>query len=151
MGMGLAVFPIHYFIHIFLTGLNKDCLLTDTLYLLLFSIIVFLVLYLFFKLGMLGAGDVKLYTLASLYLSHNRFVLFFLFSMMIAAVIGVVKLIRLGDFRERIAYLYSYFAEILISGKVTLFLPDKKVRYSGMVHMAGPMLAAIVLSIFVTM
>ncbi|HKM34281.1 MAG TPA: A24 family peptidase [Lachnospiraceae bacterium] len=121
-----------------------------TLDLLLFSTIIFLVLYLFYKLGMLGAGDVKLYTVASLYLAPNQFWCFLLCSLIIAAVIGVIRLVRLNNLRERIAYFCAYIVEVVHSGKFFLYLSNKTEQRRASVHLAGPMLVGGILCIFIT-
>lgn len=151
---GLVGFLFYCFGKLFLSGLGEEqiweFISKHTLKSLLFSLIIFLAFYLFYKLGMLGAGDVKLYTVASLYLDPNQFWLFLLCSMLIAAVIGVIHLIKLKNLRERITYFCSYTAEVFISRKFFLYLPNKTEQRKASVHLAGPMLIGGILCIFLT-
>ena len=114
--------------------------------------VVFVALYLFYKIGMLGAGDVKLYAIASLFLSHQNFLWFLLSSMTIAVVIGVLRLVKQKNVRQRIYYFCSYTAEVIRLGKISLYLSDlsKTEQRKATVHMAGPMLAGCILCLFIT-
>ena len=63
--------------------------------------IIFLVslLYPFFKLGTLGAGDVKLFGVCGGYLTSDRILYFLFFSMLIAAIFSLVKIITERNIR----------------------------------------------------
>lgn len=115
-----------------------------------FSFVIFLILYLFYKLGMIGAGDVKLYTVATLYLTPNQFLFFLLCSMILGAVMAMIQLIRLKNLRERLSYFFAYAVEVLLSRKFFLYLPNKSEPKKSSIHLAGPMLAGCILCIFLT-
>ena len=56
-------------------------------------LIIFIVFFPFFKLRMLGAGDIKLFMLIGLYLSLQETIISIAISFFIAAVISIAKLI----------------------------------------------------------
>jgi len=57
-------------------------------------------LYPFFKIGALGAGDVKLFGVCSGYLSLDRILYFLFFSMLIAALFSLIKLMVTRNIKE---------------------------------------------------
>lgn len=57
-------------------------------------------LYPFFKIGALGAGDVKLFGVCSGYLSHNRILYFLFFSLLIAAIFSLINLMAKRNFKD---------------------------------------------------
>ncbi len=105
------------------------------------------VLYLLFMLGMLGAGDVKLCAVAVLFLNLRQSILFLASGFLIAAVVSLGKMIFGGNLRERIHYFFSYMAEIVRTGKMGLYFREELalVEKKAVVHMAGPMLAGLVI------
>lgn len=64
-------------------------------------------LYPFFKLGAIGAGDVKLLGVTAGYLPFEKILLFSFYSMLIAAVISLVKLLRKKHLKERLSVCLS--------------------------------------------
>lgn len=70
------------------------------LFFLLAMIIVILLFYPFFKIGALGAGDVKLFGVCSGYFPQEKILYFLFFSMLIASAISLVKLIIRKSIKE---------------------------------------------------
>lgn len=105
---------------------------------------VFLIFYLPYLLRMLGAGDVKLFALATVFLPEKDCIPFFAGSFLFAGVAALVKLCRQKNVRERLYYLGSYVADVIRLGKVTPYLDAKQDRKRVSLHMAGPMMAGLV-------
>lgn len=111
------------------------------------AISVTVVLYLLFRLGMLGAGDVKLCGMAVLFLDLPQSMLFLAAGFLVAAAVSIGKMLFCRNLRERAGYFCSYLAEILRTGKVGLYVREELalVEKKAVVHMAGPMLAGLVI------
>lgn len=109
----------------------------------------FLVLYPFYGLGMLGAGDIKLYILSLAFLNAESCLPFLFGSLFWAGVLSVIKLFYLKDAKERFYYFCSYVAEVARSGRWRLYTEnnDARFRKKSSIHMAGPILAGFLLQL----
>lgn len=104
-------------------------------------------LYPFFRIGGLGAGDVKLLSVCSGYFMKRRILYFLFFSMLISVVFSIVKLFRERNVRERLAYFGEYCIDVARSGKWKLYLPKSgEERLSG-ICMSGPILCSVILGL----
>lgn len=116
--------------------------------LLLFRIgIIFGIFYPLYKLGMLGAGDVKLFCLLAFYLKGQECAVCIAGSMVIAAFMGLGKFLIQGNLRERISYFCSYMADIARYKEFRLYfenvgLQEKK---KASLHMAGTVFLGVLL------
>lgn len=106
---------------------------------------VMVLLYPFFKLGVLGAGDVKLYGICAGYLPGDKFLLFLFLSLLIAAIISLIKMIKECNAVERIVYLCEYLLEVIQSGKFRLYIENEKERKASGICLAGPILCSALL------
>ncbi|MGN1148526.1 MAG: prepilin peptidase [Lachnospiraceae bacterium] len=131
------------------TGGVIPALVTELGLLLLWMGIVFMVLYPFYMLGMLGAGDVKLYCMSAAFLKGKDCLTFFAGSMLLAAAIALLKLLYQKNIRERLYYFCSYLVDILRLGSFRLYFDgaDWKTKRRASLHMAGPMLAGLLLHV----
>ena len=80
-------------------------------------------LYPLFKIGALGAGDVKLFGATAGYLPFEKIFMFLFVSLLISAIISLVKLWKCDHFIERLQYFAEYLADIFKSGSFRLY-PD---------------------------
>lgn len=104
---------------------------------------VFFIFFFLYRLGMLGAGDVKLFALSAAMLEKGDCIPYLSASMVAAALAAVVRLAADRNAGERIYYFCSYVAEVVRFRRFRLYLSgEERCRYS--VHMAGPMLAGLV-------
>lgn len=101
---------------------------------------VFLVFFLLYRLGMIGAGDVKLFALSAAMLEKEDCIPFLLASMLFAGAAAAGRLILDKNAGERLYYFCSYVAEVARSRRFRLYLSGQERRRFS-VHMAGPMLA----------
>ena len=102
----------------------------------------FCLLYPIYKIGGLGAGDVKLFALTGSFLTANRLLYVIIFSFVIGAVISIGKIISEGNFKERMQYLFSYLLDVLCTGQWKLYgenlAQDSRKYKSGKIHFALP-------------
>ncbi|MEZ3427989.1 MAG: A24 family peptidase [Lachnospiraceae bacterium] len=109
-------------------------------------VLVLILLYPLYMLGMLGAGDIKLYCMSAAYLAGKDYIIFFLCSLLFSAIAAFLKMLFLGNLWERIHYFYLYAVDV--AKKRKLFLYQKGIvfeRKKGALHMTGPMLTGFVL------
>lgn len=115
------------------------------------TVLVLILLYPLYRLGMLGAGDVKLYGMSTAFLAGKDCILFFSLSLLLSAAAALLKMLFLGNLRERIHYFCSYIVDVAKTGKLLLYQKgivfEKK---KGGLHMTGPMLLGLLLCICVT-
>ena len=104
-------------------------------------------LYPFFKLGALGAGDVKLLGICAGFLQYDKILHFLFFSLLAAAIFAMIKLIREQNARERLAYLREYLADVARSGKWSLYIENEREARKIGIALAGPILVSVFLHI----
>lgn len=117
------------------------------LFFLLQALLLLGLLYPLFKLGMLGAGDVKLFGICAGYFSYDRIVYFLFVSMLLAAIVSLFKLIIEQNASERFAYLGDYFWEVMRTGQWQLYADNRKDDCSTAIPLAGPVLVSVLLYI----
>lgn len=78
-------------------------------------------LYPVFKIGGLGAGDVKLLGVTAGYLPFEKILPFLFCSLLAAAMVSLVKMWRKKMFRERMQCLSGYMQEVMRSGSWQLY------------------------------
>lgn len=104
-----------------------------------------LLLYPIFRIGGLGAGDVKLLSVCSGYFSVSQIFWFLFWSMLISAFFSVIPLFREHNLRERFQYFVEYCTAVVRSGKWQLYLPCKDGERLKGVCMSGPILCSVLL------
>lgn len=102
----------------------------------------FCILYPIYKIGALGAGDVKLFVMIGSFVPANQLLRIMVFSFIIGAVLSVWKMISEENFKERMQYLFSYLSAVFCSGQWKLYgenLKDDYKKYkSNKIHFALP-------------
>lgn len=106
---------------------------------------VMLLLYPLFKIGGLGAGDVKLYGVCSGYLSRDKFLYFFFVSLLIGAIFSLIKLINESNMAERVTYLCQYIGDVMRTGAFGLYMENQREQKRCGICMAGPILLSVFL------
>ena len=105
-------------------------------------LISFCILYPIYKIGALGAGDVKLLVMVGSFLSVNRLLRVMVVSFIIGAIFSLGKMISEENFMERMKYLSSYLEDVLRSRQWKLYgenLKDDFKEYkSNKIHFALP-------------
>lgn len=100
-------------------------------------------LYSFYKIGVLGAGDVKLLGAAAGYLPFNKIFLFSFVSLLIAAIISLVKLSVNKNFRERLGIFFGYLEDISKKGALQSYPKTGRGKKSASVCLSGPVLLSL--------
>lgn len=118
--------------------------------------IVFPVIVLFplYKIGVLGAGDIKLFSMLGFYFPFMEVLFCIFMAFLLGAVISIVSLIRYESFWERITYLLSYLKECFCQGHFRYYYLDSKGRTNSgseydksKIHFAIPIFIGVLLHI----
>ncbi len=75
-----------------------------------------LLLYPFYKIGTIGAGDIKLFSIIGIYVPFQESVFCIFTAFLISAVYGIILFSRLGEWKARLAYLISYLKDAFLVG-----------------------------------
>lgn len=105
--------------------------------------IVIAALYPFFRVGALGAGDVKLFGVAAGYLPFQKIFRFLFVSMLIAAIISLFRLIHDRQLRNRMVLFLSYVQ--LVAAKRTLLPYPAEKSGRDKICLSGPVLLCLIL------
>lgn len=107
------------------------------------AVLVFFFTYPLFRLGMLGAGDVKLFMITA-GMFPSKTCLWFLFASFFAgAIISLLKMILKKNLFKRITYFITYAKIVCNDGE--LFLYDEGTSKEHTIHFAGPILIGVLL------
>lgn len=106
---------------------------------------VMLLLYPLFKIGALGAGDVKLYGICAGYLPRDKFLNFLFLSLLIAAMISLIKMIKESNAIERLSYFCEYVQGVVQSGNFRLYIENEKERGASSICLTGPIFCSVLL------
>lgn len=134
---GMAVFGVGW--HLWSGGIRGAVICLGE------AAIVMALLYPLFKIGGLGAGDIKLLGITAGYLPPGRVVFFLFFSLLAAAVISVMKMSRENSFGERLRYLSEYLADVVQSGEWHIYLENVQDRRAAGICLSGPVLFSVAL------
>lgn len=89
-------------------------------------LLAFLLMYPLFKIGTLGAGDIKTLIMAACFLRVREFLTVLAAAFVIGAAICAGKLLAEHNGKERLLYLLSYVSEVIRSGHWKLYGEDLK-------------------------
>lgn len=109
--------------------------------------IIFTVFYPLYKLGMLGAGDVKLFCLLAFFLQGRECTACIIGSLIIAALAGAGKLLLQENLQERLQYFCSYVADVAKSKAFRPYFENagQQEKRKASLHMAGTVLLSVLL------
>lgn len=87
------------------------------------------VLFPIYKIGVIGAGDIKLFSLLGFYFTFMETIFCIFTAFVIGAVISVISFIRYDNFVERMTYLFSYLKECLTLGHFRYYYLDSEAKH----------------------
>ena len=109
------------------------------------TVLIMSLLYPFFKIGSIGAGDVKLLGVSAGYLPFSKILIFLFISLLISAMISLLKMWNESNIRERLHYLTAYLADVARSGRWKLYLENERDKRAVGICLSGPVLVSILL------
>lgn len=107
--------------------------------------LLMVLLYPFFKIGAIGAGDVKLFGVTGGYLPSEKILSFLFFSLLVAAMISLLKMWKEKSFVRRWRYLAAYLEEVLKSSGLRLYPEKEGDRRGAVICLSGPVLISVLL------
>ena len=106
--------------------------------------LAFLLLYPLYKIGALGAGDVKLFLMIGSFCAAKELLIILAGAFVIGAVFSVVKLLAEHNGRGRMYYFFSYLSEVMRSGHWKIYgedlVEDYRTYHKNKIHFALPVL-----------
>lgn len=113
--------------------------------------LAFLLLYPLYKIGALGAGDVKLFIMIGSFCAVKELLVILAGAFVIGAGFSLVKLLVEHNGRERLYYFFSYLSEVMRSGHWKIYgeelMQDYHTYRRNKIHFAVPVLFSAVLRI----
>ena len=111
----------------------------------------FCLLYPIYKIGALGAGDVKLFLMTGSFVSLEYQLYFMGISFAVGALFSIGKMISEENFKERMQYLFSYLFDVLCTKQWKLYGENLKQDYqkykSNKIHFALPICISVMLGL----
>lgn len=125
------------------------CCRFDLLQLAVSMSLAFVLMYPLFKIGALGAGDVKIFIMIGSFVEAEEFIAILTLAFVIGAVFSLIKLLIERNGRERICYFLSYIAEVAQTRKWKIYgeyMREDYQRYRrNKIHFTVPVLFGVVL------
>ncbi len=109
------------------------------------AVLAMCLLYPLFKVGAVGAGDVKLLGVTAGYFPFQKILVFLFLSLLIAAVVSLIKMLRKSYFLERMEYLLDYLRDVAKCRQFKLYLQNGQDRGAVGICLSGPVLASVLL------
>lgn len=107
-------------------------------------LLAFLLLYPLYRIGVLGAGDVKLFVMIGCFYAAKDMAYILAGAFVIGAVFSVCKLVVERNGRERFRYFFAYLCEVKRSGHLKVYGEEQKQDYhtycKSKIHFAVPIL-----------
>ena len=105
---------------------------------------VLIPMYFLFQIGVVGAGDVKLFGVTAGFLPFNKLFLFLFVSLLIAAMLSLIKLMKHRNLVKRMRHLACYLAEAMKSGWA-LYSESGMELSEAAICLSGPILVSLLL------
>ncbi len=112
-------------------------------------LLAFLLLYPLFRIGAIGAGDIKVLMMVGSFMDAGELFAVLVLSFLIGAVCALMKLLAEHNGRERLRYFLSYLAEVIRTGQWKLYgehMAQDYERYRrNKIHFTVPILFSVAL------
>lgn len=109
-----------------------------------------LILYPFFKIGTIGAGDIKLFSLVGCYISFMESLYCMFLAFAIGAVVSFVAMRKAGNFTDRNSYLITYLKKSLSRNQFRYYYrniegekPSEEEQKKSKIHLAMPIFISV--------
>lgn len=84
----------------------------------------FFLLILLYKIRVLGAGDIKLFMVAGLFLGRKEILQVIVWAFLFGGIYALIQLFRKKCFRRRFTYLFSYIKRVAVNGKIEAYVTE---------------------------
>lgn len=107
--------------------------------------LIFILMYPFFILRGLGAGDIKLMMMTGCFMDQITFFKCIAIAFAISGVAAVVKMMVIPECRERLFYLGRYVRKAVVTGSIDDYEVDKS-RHQVLIRLSLPILCAVLIT-----
>lgn len=107
-------------------------------------ILVGVLFFPFFSIGAIGAGDIKLLGVTAGYLPFEKILIFIFISMLVAAVISLMKMCKWKQLGKRMRYIVAYLTKVFRQGRWQLY-PEQENEQHSKICLSGPILCGVLL------
>lgn len=107
-------------------------------------LLIFMAFYPFYLIKGIGAGDVKLLMMIAAYIQNSMLFNYIFVTMILAAVLSVLKMICFDKSRERLFYLLKYVKKVVLTGTIDEYKIDVTNKKS-LIRLSVPALLSMVL------
>ncbi len=101
--------------------------------------------YLFFYIGAMGAGDVKLLGACAGFFPAGKVLYFLFFALLFAAIFALCKMYRARNLWERLGYLGEYVWDVVHCRQWKIYFAEERISENAGICMAGPILCSALL------
>lgn len=113
-----------------------------------------MVLFPLYKIGVMGAGDIKLFSVLGFYFPFMEVLFCIFMAFLLGAFASVISFVRYENFVERMTYLFSYLKDCICRGHFRYYYLDSKgktISGSGYnkskIHFASPIFISVLLHV----
>lgn len=106
--------------------------------------VIFAVLYPFYLMKGLGAGDIKLLMMTAFYLQGSRLFSYIFVTMLLAGAASVVKIVCVRESRGRFIYLMQYIKKAAVTGVLDSYETDNT-RAANVIRVSVPAFVSLLL------
>lgn len=93
------------------------------------ALVTLFILFIFYFLKALGAGDIKLFSVISIFCPTKILIKFIICSFLIAAATGVVRMLVNRELKSKIRTVVSHVMNCISTGEVSAFVPESESSY----------------------
>ena len=113
--------------------------------------LAFIIMYPLFKIGALGAGDIKVFIMVGSFVEVKEFVVILVSAFVIGALLSLIKMLIEHNSKERICYFLSYVSDVARTRKWKMYgeymVQDYQLYRRNKIHFTVPILFGVVLRI----
>ena len=120
----------------------------EILFFIIRFIIVCILAYPLFKIGAVGAGDIKLLGICSGFFGKDKILLFVFFSMLISAIFSILKMCKDKNLKERFGYLMEYLSDISKNKQIKPYFNNEVQKRKAGICMSTPIFLSVVIMKF---
>lgn len=106
--------------------------------------VLFLLLFPFYMIGGIGAGDVKLLMMVGCYMEKTTYYHSIVVTMLLAGMVSVVKMICVPQCRQRLYYLFGYMRKVVLTGAIDTYEINRK-NEKEVIRLSVPTLCSVLL------
>ena len=113
-----------------------------------------IILFPLYKIGVIGAGDIKLFAMTGFYFTFMETMFCVFSSFVLGAIFSIISFVRYANFWERMTYLFSYLKEYFLTGHFQYYYSNLKSdqknydeEYKTKIHLAIPIFLSILLHV----